>query len=134
MLKKYLSWIIFGVVAIAILTLGLLFGGSSVDLAEVFDAEVAECTLNIKQQDEGVTTDIVLSGTLTAIKDVDVESLTVEGFATIGESEPESMGKAELRDRLFRPGDTWDFMLTAPNPGGDFTLSGCSVDINANIR
>ena len=120
---------------IAVLALGLIFGsGSSVDLAEVFDAEIAECQLNIEQQGEGVTTEIVLSGTLTALEEVDVESLTVERFVTIGEGESESIGTANLEDQLFRPGDTWDFELSAPTPIEGFSQFSCGVEINADMR
>ncbi len=135
MVRRTLSWVIFGSIVLVILAIGLLIGsGPTVDLEEVFDAEIEQCHLNIKQQGEGVTTEIVLSGTLTALEEVDVVSLTVDGFVTIGEGEPESIGTANLNDRLFRPGDTWDFMLTDPAPSEGFTLSGCSVDIDATMR
>ena len=110
------------------------FGGSSVDLSEVFSAEIAECQLNIQQQDTGITSEVVLRGTLTAIKEVDVESLTAEGFVTIGDGEPESLGTAMLEDRSFRTGETWDFRLTSPKSIEGFAPIGCSVDIDANLR
>lgn len=110
------------------------FGDSSVDLAEVFNAEIAECQLNIQQQDQGVTSEIVLTGTLTAIKEVDVESLTAEGFVTIGDGEPESLGTAMLEDRSFRTGDTWDFRLTSSKSIEGFAPIGCNVGIDAKLR
>lgn len=122
------------VISVISCTVEYEFGGSSVDLTEVFSAEIAECQLNIQQQDQGVTSEIVLSGTLTAIKEVDVESLTAEGFVTIGEGEPESLGTAMLEDRSFRTGDTWDFRLTDSKSIEGFAPIGCSVDIDANLR
>ena len=110
------------------------FGGSSVDLTEVFSAEIAECELNIQQQDQGVASEIVLSGTLTAIQEVDVESLTAEGFVTIGEGEPESLGTAILENRSFRTGDTWDFRLTGSKSIEGFAPFSCNVDIDGNLR
>lgn len=121
-------------VVIAALGCTVEFGGSSTDLTDVFNAEIAECQLNIQQQDEGVTSEIVLSGTLTAIKDVDVESLTAEGFVTIREGEPESMGTAMLEDRSFRAGDTWDFRLASSVTVEGFAPFGCNVEINGNLR
>ena len=108
------------------------FGGSSIDFAEVFDAEISDCAVNIQDDDDPA--EIVLTGTLTAVKEVDIEWLVAEGFVTIGEAGPESIGTARVEDRLFRPGDAWDFTLSGSKPIEGFVAFDCNVQINGNAR
>ena len=66
MFMKMMAALLIAVSAIGC-TVEYKFGDSLVDLTELFSAELAQCQSNIERQDQGVTSEIVLSGTLTAI-------------------------------------------------------------------
>ena len=121
-------------VVIAALGCTVEFGGSSADtdLSEFFTHVTPEC--NVSLQDGDAPAEIELRGTLTAIKEADIEWLTVEGFIAIGDAEAESIGTARLEDRLFQEGDTWEYLLTTSRAIEGFVPVNCNVQINAQGR
>lgn len=106
-------------------------GSSSKPLTDFFTAEINECSIDIQ---EGDTSDkIVMSGTLIAISQTEVENLTVEGFVTIGDGPAEPLGTAKLEKRSFNEGEAWNFTITGSKEIEGLAPFSCNIEINGKI-